>query len=101
MYDRCSTSFQSCSALYRHIKSGCNALGRSAVAKASSEPPSPRPVFCSAAKLSAPGSGLTFRAWSYATTSITFDPAILPAISNPDTLVCLDTGCGVSLVDKT
>ena len=54
----------------------------------------------SAVKLSAPGSGLAFRSWSYATTLITFDPAILPAISNPNLLVCLDTGCGVSLVDK-
>ena len=60
----------------------------------------PRSVLCSAAKLSAPGSGLAFRGWSYITTLITFDPAILPAISDPNTSVCLDTGCGVSLVDK-
>ena len=100
MCDRCSTSFQSRSILHRHIKSGCNALVRRVVEETSSDPPSSRPILCSAAKLSAPGSGLAFRVWSYAMTSITFDPAILPAISNPDTLVCLDTGCGVSLVDK-
>ena len=100
MCDHCSTSFQSCSALQKHIKSGCNALGRRAMEETGSDPPSPRPVLCSAAKLSAPGFGLAFRGWSYATTSIIFDPAILSAISNPDSSACLDTGCGVSLVDK-
>ena len=98
MCDCCST--QSCSALYRHIKSGCNVLERSAVAETSAEPLSSRPVLRFAAKLSALGSGLAFRGWSYITTLITFDPMILPAISDPDTLVYLDTGCGVSLVDK-
>ena len=101
MCDRCLASFQSRSALHRHIKSRCNALEKITVAETGSDPTSPRPVLCSAAKLSAPGSGLAFRGWSHATTSITFDPALLPAISDPDTSVCLDTGCGVSLVDKT
>ena len=101
MCDRYSASFQSCSALYRHIKSGCNALERIAVVKTGSDPPFSRPILCSAAKLSAPSSGLAFRGWSYATSLITFDPALLPAVSDPDTSVCLDTGCGVSLVDKT
>ena len=100
MSDRCSASFQSRSALHRHIKLGCNTLKEIAVAETGLDPASLRPIFCSAAKLSAPGSGLAFRGWSYATTSITFDPALLPAISDPDTSVCLDTGCGVSLVDK-
>ena len=100
MYDRCFTSFQSHSALHWHIKSGCNAFVRRAVEETSSDPPSSRPILRFAAKLSASGSGLAFRGWSYATTSITIDPAILPAISNPDTLVCLDTGSGVSLVNK-
>lgn len=63
--------------------------------------PSVRPVLCFTAKLSAPSSGLAFRDWSYGTTLITFDWAILPDIGNPNTLVCLDTGCGISLVDKT
>lgn len=55
------------------------------MAKTGLDLPSSRPVLCSAANLSALGSGLTFRGWSYAMTIITFDPAILPAISNPDT----------------
>ena len=101
MCDRCSAFFQSRSALYRHIKSGCNALKKIVIAQTGSDPPFPRPILCFAAKLSALGSGLTFRGWSYTTTSISFDLALLPAVSDPDTLVCLDTGCGVSLVDKT
>ena len=100
MCDCYSTSFQSRFAFYWHIKSGCNILVRRAMEETSSDLPSSRAILCSTAKLSTPGSGFTFRGWSYATTSITFDPAILPVISNPDTSVCLDTGFGVSLVDK-
>ena len=98
--DCCSTSFQSYSTLYRHIKSGYNTLEKIAVAEAGSDLLSSRLVLCSAAKLSASGSGFTFRDWSYAITSITFDPIILPTISDPNTLVCLNIDCGVSLVDK-
>ena len=61
MCDRCSNSFQSCSALHRQIKLGCNAFVRRAVEETSSDIPSSRPILCSAAKLSAPGSGLAFR----------------------------------------
>lgn len=100
MCDHCFISFQSRSALHRHIKSSCNALVRGAMEEMGSDPSSSRPVLCSAAKLSAPGSGLVFRDWSYVTTSITFDPAILPAISDFDTSVYLDIGCEVSLVNK-
>ena len=50
--------------------------------------------------MSAPGSGLAFRVWNYVTTSITFDPAALPSPTDPDGSVCLDTGCGVTLVDR-
>ena len=64
-------------------------------------PSSARPILKSTATLTAPGSGLAFRGWSYATTLITFDSAILLAVGYPNTLVYLDIGCGVSLVDKT
>ena len=101
MCDRCSASFQSRSTLHRYIESGCNALEGIAIAETGSDPPSPRPILCSAAKLSTSGSGLAFRSWSYAMTSITFDPALLPAISDPNISVCLDIDCGVSLVNKT
>lgn len=99
--DCCLTSFQSCFALYRHIKSGCNALKRITVAETGLDLSSPRPVLYFTAKLSVLGSDLAFKGWSYTTTLITFDLAILPTISNPDTLVYLNTDCGVNLVDIT
>lgn len=36
----------------------------------------------------------------YATTAVTFDSVIEPATDDSDTSVCLDTGCGVTLMDK-
>lgn len=101
MCDCYSTSFQSHFTFHRYIKSGCNIFGRVFVVETGLDPPFSRPVFHFVAKLSAPGFGLAFRGWSYTTTPITFNPAILPAIGDPNTLECLDTGCGVSLVDKT
>lgn len=100
MCDCYSTFFQSHFALYRYIKSRCNALGKITIAEMGSNPSFIKPVFCSAAKLSVSGSGLTFKDWGYITTLITFDPAILPSIGNSHTLICLNTGCGVSLVDN-
>lgn len=61
---------------------------------------SARPILKSAAKFSAPGSGLTFSDWNYVTTSITFDPVALPSFIDPDNSVCFDTGCEVTLVDR-
>lgn len=61
IYDCCSTFYQSCSTLHQHIKSGCNALVGRTVEETSSDCPSSRPILCSAAKLSAPDSGLAFR----------------------------------------
>lgn len=59
-----------------------------------------RPIFCSVAKLSAPGSSLALKRWVYATTTIIFDLAIKPAIKNPNVLLYLNTSYGVTLVDK-
>lgn len=98
--DCCSTFFQSHSALYRYIKSRYNALGKITIAEMGSNLSFVKPVFCSTAKLSASGLGLTFRDWSYTTTLITFDLAILPSIGNSHTFVYLNIGCGVSLVDN-
>ena len=101
MCDCCSASFQSCSTLHRYIKSRCIALEKVAIAETDLNSPSARPILCSMAKLSASGSDLLFRGWNYTTTLITFNPMILPAISDHDTSVCLNTDCGVTLVDKT
>ena len=97
--DRCTAAFPSRSALHKHIRTGCVPL-REAIAETGSGLSSARPILKSTAKLSAPGSGLAFRGWSYVTTSITFDPTALPSLTDPDGSVCLDTGCGVTLVDR-
>lgn len=61
---------------------------------------SARPVLKSTAKLSAPGSDLTFKSGSYAITTIIFDLAAFPWLVDSDNLVFLDTRCKVTLVDR-
>lgn len=97
--DRCNSVFPSQSVFYKPIRNGCIPF-QEAVAETSPSSSSTRPILKSTAKLSAPGSGLAFRVWNYVTTSITFDPAALPSPTNPDGSMCLDTGCGVTLMDK-
>lgn len=43
--DCCSTFFQSCSAFYRYIKLGCNALEKITIAEMNSNPPFIKPIF--------------------------------------------------------
>ena len=96
-----STPFQSCFALHRHIKSGCNANKRVAIVEAGLDLLFARLILCSMAKLLAPDSDPMFRDCNYVISIITFDPLVFLAISDPDTSVCLDTVYGVTLVDKT
>ncbi len=46
------------------------------------------------------GSDFRFRGWTYATAAVTLAPKHLPQSSDPNSTACLDTGCGVPLVDK-
>ena len=46
------------------------------------------------------GSGLAFQGWTYANAAVTLVPRVLPLKTNPSATACLDTGCGVTLVDK-
>lgn len=50
--------------------------------------------------MSALSLGLVFKSWNYVTTSITFDPAALLSLTDPDGLVWLDIGYGIILVDR-
>lgn len=45
-------------------------------------------------------SGLVFMGWTYATSFIRFTYEHLPPNSDPDSTTCLDTGCGVTFVNK-
>ena len=65
-----------------------------------SNPSSTRPILKFTAKLSAPSSAFAFISWSYATTPITFDPTALPSLTDPNGLIFLDIGYGVTLVDR-
>lgn len=99
-FSHCATFFRSCSTLHSYIKSGCSTPTRVALAKTGIDLVFARPILRSVAKLSIPGSGLAFKGWTYTITAIIFDPAIEPATDDPNALMCLDTGCEVTLVDK-
>ena len=62
---------------------------------------SPIPIIASKAVYHSFGSGLAFKGWTYATATITLTPEYLLPDSNPELIPCLDTRCGVTLVDKS
>ena len=95
---KCHSSFPSKSKLHKHIKVGC--VGET-LPSSSTQPSSSIHVIASMAVHQSFGSGLAFRGWTYATTAITLDPHHLPQDTNPKSTACLDTGCGVTLVDKS
>ena len=49
---------------------------------------------------SAMGLDLAFQKWTYATAAVTLLPQVLPLKLDPGATACLDTGCGVSFIDK-
>lgn len=61
---------------------------------------SARPILRFTAKLTALGSNLAFRKWTYSTTAVTFELTIILAMDDPDASVCLYIGYGVTLIDK-
>lgn len=61
MYNCCLNFFQSCSALYKQIKSRYNAFQKIAEAKTALDSLFIRLVFCFTAKLSASGPSFAFR----------------------------------------
>ncbi len=94
---KCRSSFPSKSKLHPQIKFGC--VGE-ASPSASPQPSSSIPVIVSKAVHTSLGLGFSFRGWTYATTAVTLAPEHLPQSSDPDSTTCLDTGYGVTLVDK-
>ena len=98
--DQCTAAFSFQSTLDKHIRTGCIPLQES-IAEIGSDFSSARPNLKCIAKLSVPGSGLPLRDWSYVTTSITLDLTASPSLIDTNSAVCLDTGCGVTLVDRT
>ena len=96
---KCSSFFPSKSQLHKHFKARC-ARAVQDTPLSPTQPASPIPIVESKAIILLLGSGLTFRDWTYATMSITLDPHLFPSELNPTATACLDTGCGVTLIDK-
>ena len=94
---RCHATFSSRSKLHSHLKSGCL---ETSLPSLPAQAPLPIPVIASKAVHRFFGSELAFRSWTYATTLITFIPEHLSPDSDPNSTAYLDTGCGVTLVDK-
>lgn len=59
-----------------------------------------RPILKFIAKLSTPSLGLTFGSWSYVTTAITFDLAVLLFLADLDSAVYPDIECRITLLDR-
>ena len=94
---KCRSSFPSKSKLHTQIKS---VYVGDASLSASPQLSSFIPVIVSKAMHTFLGSGFSFRGWTYATTAVTLAPEHFPQSSDSDSTACLDTGCGVTLIDK-
>ena len=97
---KCSSFFPSKSQLYKHLKVGC-AGAVQATPLLPTEPALPIPIVESKAIIPSLGSGLVFRGWTYATAFFTLIPHLFLLDLDPAVTACLDTGCGVILVNKT
>ena len=80
-----------------HIKSGCV---KETLFFASPQPSLSIPVIVSKAVHTSLRLGFSFRGWTYVTATVTLAPESLLQGSDSDSTACLDTGCGVILVDK-
>ncbi len=94
---KCRTTFPSRSKLHNHLKSDCLETSSPSLP---AQTPSPISVIASKGMYQSFGSGLAFRGWTYATALITLTPEYLLPDSDSDSTACLDTGCGVTLVNK-
>lgn len=96
-YLKCHTSFPSKSKLHKHIKASCieeNLLALFAQLFSSIS------VIVSKAMQQFLGSGLIFKGWTYAITSIIFIPKHLLLYLDLESITCFDTDCRVTLINK-
>ncbi len=94
---KCRATFPSKSKLHYHLKGVCQEV------TSPFRPPelaSAIPIIPSKTVHQSFSSGLAFRGWTYATATVTLAPDHLPPDSNLKSTACLDTGYGVTLVDK-
>lgn len=96
-YLKCQLSFLLKSKLHKYVKANCieEALSFSFAQLFSSIP-----IVLLKAIYQFLGSGLIFKGWTYATTSITLTPEYLLLGSNPNFTTCLDIGCEVTFINQ-
>lgn len=99
VYSKCSSFFSSKSQLHKHLKAGYAGVVQ-AMPLPLTQPASPIPIVESKAMTPSLGSGLAFWGWTYAIASITLVPQLFSLDLDPVATACLDTGCGVTLIDK-
>lgn len=97
---KCGSPFSSKSLLRKYLKKGCTDSVQPLL-PTSATPTSLIPIIELKAVVPTMGLGLAFRGWSYATAAVTLVLQVLLLKSDSSTTACLDTGCGVTLVDKT
>ncbi len=98
-YGKCKALLSSKSRLHKHLNNSCITSIQHSLPDAPS-PTSPIPIITLESVVPAMGSSLAFRGWTYATAAVTLVSRVLPLESDPSTTACLDTGCGVILIDK-
>lgn len=96
-YSKCHSSFFSKSKLYKHIKARC--IGE-VLPSFFILPFSSIFIIAPIAIYQFFSSGLAFKDWTYATTTIILDSHYLLQDSDLESIACLDTGYGVTLVNK-
>ena len=96
---KCGALFSSKSLLHKHLKNGCISSLQPTLPEAPA-PVSPIPIIASKSVVPAMGSGLAFQRWTYATAAVTLIPRVLPLEADPSATACLDTGCGMTFVNK-
>ena len=97
-YSKYHSSFPSRSKLHKYIKAG--GMGE-ALLSSSTQLFLLIPLVASMAVHQSFASGLVFRGWTYAIIAITLEVHRLPRDPDLKLTACLDTGCRVTLVDKS
>ncbi len=94
---KCRAIFPSRSKLYNHLRSGYLEISLTTLP---TQAVSSIPIIASKIVYQSFSLGLAFRGWIYGTAPITLTPDHLPLDSDPNSITCLNTGYGVTLVDK-
>lgn len=94
---KCRVTFSSRSKLYNYLKSGCLEMTLLFVP---TQAALSIPIMASKTIHQFFSSGLIFKCWTYITTTITFTPKHPSPNFDPDSAICLNIRCEVTLVDK-